>query len=69
MEDYKTALKCYNKVLKSHPDDYTAIKNCIILARKQKDLKLEKKYLQKLVEYGNEKDKVTAEARLKALSK
>ena len=68
-EDYKTALKCYNKVLKSHPDDYTAIKNCVILARKQNNLKLEKKYLQKLVEYGNEKDKVTAEARLKALSK
>lgn len=68
-EDYKTALKCYNKVLKSHPDDYTAIKNCVILARKKNDLKMEKKYLQKLVQFGTEKDKVTAEARLKALSK
>ena len=68
-EDYKTALKCYNKVLKSHPDDYTAIKNCVILARKQNNAKLEKKYLQKLMAVGTDQDKVSAEARLKYMAK
>lgn len=68
-EDYKTALKCYNKVLKTNPDDYTAIKNCVILARKQNNVKLEKKYLQKLLKVGDEKDKALAEARLKSFSK
>lgn len=68
-EDYKTALKCYNKVLKANPDDYTAIKNCVILARKQNNVKLEKKYLQKLLKVGDEKDKALAEARLKSFSK
>lgn len=67
--DYKTALKYYNKVLKSHPDDYTAIKNCVLLARKQNNAKLEKKYLQKLVEHGSETEKLAAQARLEQLGK
>jgi len=43
-EDYKTALKYYNKALKIKKDDETAIRNCIILAKQKKDAKLEKKY-------------------------
>ena len=42
--DSKAALKMYNKVLKKSPDDYTAIKNCVLLARSDKNIKLEKKY-------------------------
>jgi tetratricopeptide (TPR) repeat protein len=68
-QDYKTALKYYNKVLKSYPEDYTAIKNCVIVARKQNNEKLEKKYLNLLVEYGNESDKLSAKARLMQLGK
>lgn len=68
-EDYKTALKYYNKVLKAFPDDYTAIKNCVLLARKQNNVKLEKKYLPLLAEYGDEKDKLMAKARLQQLGK
>lgn len=68
-QDYKTALKHYNKVLKTWPEDYTAIKNCVLLSRKQKNLKQEKKYLQMLVKYGPEKEKIVAEARLKQIAK
>lgn len=67
--DYKTACKYYNKVLKSHPDDYTAIKNGIIAARKQKNVKQEKKYLEMMLEYGPETERLQAEGRLKALKK
>ena len=65
--DSKTALKYYNKVLKIDPEDYTAIKNSILIARKDKNTKLEKKYLQMLAKYGPASDKLAAEARLKAL--
>lgn len=68
-QDYKTALKHYNKVLKTWPEDYTAIKNCVLLSRKQKNLKQEKKYLHMLVKYGPEKEKIVAEARLKQIVK
>ena len=68
-EDYKTALKYYNKVLKAHPDDYTAIKNCVLLARKQNNVKLEKKYLQMLELHGTESESMTAKARLQQLGK
>ena len=68
-EDYKTAAKYYNKVLKSHPGDYTAIKNCVLLARKQKNDKMEKKYLQMLAQHGTESDKLSAKARLQQLEK
>lgn len=67
--DYKTALKYYNKVLKIKPDDYTAIKNCVLLSRKQDNVKLEKKYLPLLVEYGTDAERLSAKARLDALSK
>ena len=65
--DYKTALKYYSKVLKKKPDDYTAIKNSALAARKLNNRKLEIKYLRMLVEHGPEKDKIVAESRLKAL--
>ena len=50
--DSKKALRYYNKVLKKHPDDLTAIRNCILLARNDKDIKLEKRYLEMLSKYG-----------------
>lgn len=67
--DYKTALKYYNKVLRDYPDDYTAIKNCVLLARRQNNVKLEKKYLQKLAVHGSDAEKLSAKSRLEQLSK
>ncbi len=67
-KDNKTALKYYNKVLKISPNDYTAAKNCVLLARSEKDVKLEKKYLQTLIKATeNEAERLSYEARLKAL--
>ncbi len=66
--DSKSALKMYNKVLKKKPDDYTAIKNCVLLARSDKNLKLEKKYLPMLVRVTtDEAERAAAQARLDAL--
>lgn len=68
--DSKAALKMYNKVLKKNPDDYTAIKNCVLLARSDKNVKLEKKYLPMLVRVTtDEAEKASAQARLDALNK
>lgn len=67
-KDSKAALKMYNKVLKIDPRDYTAIKNCVLIARRDKNAKLEKKYLPMLVEVSeDEAEKASAEARLNAL--
>ena len=66
-EDYKTAQKYYSKVLKKVPDDYTAIKNSVLIARKQKNTKMEKKYLEKLAGISTGQEKLAAEARLKFL--
>lgn len=67
-KDNKAALKQYNAVLKIKPDDYTAIKNCVLLARSQKDVKLQKKYLPMLVKYSpDETEKTQAQAMLSAL--
>jgi len=64
----KKALKYYNKVLKAHPDDLTAIRNGILLARSEKDVKLEKKFLAMLAQYGeSEMDREGARRRLEAL--
>lgn len=68
-EDYKTAYKYYNKVLKAHPDDFSAIKNGIIAARRQKNIKTERKYLEMMLKYGPENERLQAEGRLKALKK
>jgi tetratricopeptide (TPR) repeat protein len=68
-EDYKTAYKYYNRVLKAHPDDMTAIRNGLVAARKQKNLKQEKNYLEMMVRYGSERDRLQAEGRLKSMKK
>ncbi|MCQ2148535.1 MAG: hypothetical protein MJZ16_13645 [Bacteroidales bacterium] len=68
-KDNKAALKQYNAVLKVKPDDYTAIKNCVLLARSSKDTKLEKKYLPMLIKYTpNENEKAQAQGRLLTLN-
>lgn len=67
-KDSKTALKYYNKVLKKHPDDLTALRNCVVLARHEKNAKLEKKYLPLLIKYtDNPTEKASSEARLSAM--
>ena len=66
-KDYKKAQKFYDKVLKNHPDDNTAIRNALLLARAKKDVKLEKKYLEMMARYGEtEQDRLGAQARLSA---
>ncbi len=68
LRDNRTALKYYNKVLKKHPDDLTAIRNGIILARNAKDAKLEKKFLAMMVKYGpDETQRESARSRLESL--
>lgn len=67
-KDNKAALKYYNKVLKKEPDNYTAIKNSVLMARKDKNVKLEKKYLPMLVKYSpDEMERMTAKTRLDSL--
>ena len=68
-DDGKTALKYYSKVLKKKPDDYTAIRNSLLAAKKLKNAKLEVKYLKMLAEHGSDKERIVAESRLKALEK
>ena len=68
-KDYKKARKTYDQVLKKHPDDITAIRNSILLARSDKNVKLEKKYLAMMAQYGaTEMDRASAKAQLEALS-
>lgn len=66
-KDYKTALKYYDKVLKKHPDDYTAAQNGMLAARRMKNLKLEKKYLTLIAKHGPDTERVQAQARLDAM--
>lgn len=67
--DNKTALKYYTKALKLNPDDYTAIKNSVLIATRDKNVKLEKKYLPLLVKNGlDESERRSAQARLDALN-
>ncbi len=67
--DSKTAQKYYDKVLNIKADDLTAIQNCVIMARKAKNTKSEKKYLAMLVQYaGDEASKLSAQARLDYLN-
>ena len=68
-KDYKKAQKYYDQVLKKHPDDETAIRNGVLLARQKKDVKLEKKYLAMMAQHGSsEVDRASAKARLDALN-
>lgn len=66
--EYKTSLKYYDKVLKKHPDDYTAMQNGLLASRKLKNVKLEKKYLTLIVRYGSDKDRMLAQSRLDAMN-
>ena len=62
------ALKWYNKVLKLDPSNYNAAKNCLLLARKSKNIKLEKKYLPLLIQNSpSESERMACEARLEGL--
>lgn len=66
--DSKTALKYYQRALKIAPDDYAAIKNCVLIARKDRNTKLERKYLQRLAEVSpDEQERNSAAVRLEAL--
>ena len=67
--DHKAARKYYDKVLKIDPSNYTAIKNSVLMARRDNNVKLEKKYLPMLVEYGaDESEKAAARAMLNSLT-
>ncbi len=68
-EEYKTALKYYDKVLKKAPQDYTAMQNGLLAARRLKNVKIERKYLGYMMKYGSDKDKLMAKGRLEALNK
>lgn len=70
LKDNKTATKYYNKVLKLDPGNYTAIKNLVLMARHDKNVKLEVKYLPLLIRYGaTDVEKAAAKARLDALNR
>ena len=68
-KDSATALSYYKKVLKIKPDDYTAIKNIVLLARNSGDEKLEKKYLPLLIKYtDDEVERLREQGRLDRLN-
>ncbi len=67
-EDQKKALKWYEKALKMDQMCYTAAKNCVLIARKAKNTKLEKKYLPYLIaSTESEAERMAAKARLENL--
>lgn len=68
--DYKQAQKYFDMVLKKHPDDMSALKNSLLMARAKKDPKLEKKYLALMAQHGaTETDRASAQMRLDAFGK
>ena len=68
-KDNKAARKYYDKVLKIDPTDYTSIKNSVLMARRDGNVKLEKKYLAMLAQHGaDDAEKAAARARLQALN-
>lgn len=67
-KDYKSAMKYYSKSLKLDPDNYAAIKNCVLASRKLGNSKQEKKYLQMLMRVSpDEMEKNAAKVRMEAL--
>ncbi len=68
-KDSRSALKYYRKVLKIRPDDYGALRNIILLARQEKNTKLEKKYLADFIGVAPETERLAAETRLEYLSR
>lgn len=68
--DNRNAKKYYDRVLKVSPEDYPSIKNCVLMARKAGDAKMEKKYLPLLVRYSPDTaEQMSAQARLDFLNK
>lgn len=68
-KDDKKALKYYNKVLKISKNDYSAAKNCVIIARREKNIKLERKYLAIVAGSSpDEGERLSSKARLEHLS-
>ena len=64
----RKAVKYYEKVLKINPDDYSAARNCVLTARREKNVKLEKKYLPTLIRVTTDEiERRGYEARLEAL--
>lgn len=59
-EDYKSAYKCYNKVLKEDPANSSALRNGLVAARKQKNPKQERKYLEMMLKHGADAEKMQA---------
>ena len=69
-KEYKKAAKYFDQVLKKHPDDMSALRNGILMARAKKDVKMEKKYLTLMAQYGEtETDRASAQARLDAFQR
>lgn len=69
-KDFKKARKYFDQVLKKNPGDMSALKNGILMARAQKDVKLEKKYLTLMAAHGEtETDRLSAQTRLEAFGK
>ena len=69
-KEYKKSQKYFDQVLKKHPGDMTALKNCILMARTRKDVKMEKKYLTLMAVHGEtETDRMSAQTRLDAYGK
>ena len=68
-KDYKKAQKYFDQVLKKDPSNLTAIRNGLLLGRARKDVKLERKYLALMAQYGEtETDRSSAQVRLNALA-
>ena len=66
----RQALKWYEKVLKIKPDDYTAAYNCVLVAHRDKNTKLEKKYLPYLIKATpDDVERRGYEIRLEAMEK
>lgn len=69
-KDYKNARKYFDQVLRKHPSDMTALRNCILMARTAKDRKMETKYLALMARYGDtETERQSAQTRLDAYKK
>ncbi len=68
-QEYKTALKNYDKVLKKKPGDTGAIQNAITASRRLQNVKMEKKYLNMMVKHGSERERLMAQGRLNALNR
>lgn len=69
-KDYKKAQKYFDQILKKNPGDMTALRNCLLMARSKKDVKMEKKYLTMMAAHGEtELDRNSASVRLDAMKK